>query len=95
MSKITLLEAKKLLSLWSKGTFPTVAESIKYHFTVHGKSVSAKNVWQYLRKVESFAANLRGARKSILDNESIRFMKGGHYIIKNREGKILSFGIER
>jgi hypothetical protein len=50
MSKITFTEAKKLVSLWSTGTFPTVAESIRYHFARQGESLSAKNVWQYLGK---------------------------------------------
>ena len=94
MPKISLHEAKKLVSLWSKGTFPTVADSIKYHFAVHGKDVSAQNIWQYLRKAANFAANLRGAKKSFLDGGYIRFMKDGNYIIKNNEGKILSFGME-
>ncbi len=95
MFEISLKEAKKLVSLWSKGTFPTVAQSIRYHFAVHGKSVSAENIWQYLRKAESFSANLRGTRKSELEIGFIRYMKSGYYIIKNNEGKILSFGIGR
>ena len=44
MPKISLSEAKKLVSLWSKGTFPTAAKSIKYHFAVHGKDVAAQNI---------------------------------------------------
>ena len=95
MIEISLQEAKKLVSLWSKGTFPTTAQSIKYHFAVHGKGVSAANYWQYLRKAGKFSENLRGTRKSILEAGYIRYMKNGYYIIKNKEGKILSFGIER
>ena len=95
MAEITLNEAKKLVSQWSKGTLPTVAKSIKYHFVRHGKEVSAENIWQYLRKAEAFGRNLRGARTGVLPNNSTRFMKNGYYMIKNETGKILSFGLER
>lgn len=94
MAEITLSEAKKLVSLWSSGTFPTVAESIKYHFLRHGKEVSAADVWQYLRKAEAFERNLRGARTNILQNDFTRYMKNGYYMIKDSAGKIISFGLE-
>ncbi len=42
MAEITLREAKSLVSSWTKGTFPTVSESIKYHFARHGKQVPPK-----------------------------------------------------
>ena len=32
MAEITFREAKELFANWSKGSFPTVSESIKYHF---------------------------------------------------------------
>jgi len=95
MIKISLGEAKKLLSYWSRGTFPTVAESVKYHFMRHGKEVSSSNVWQYLRKAEAFDKNLRGAKVYILENETSRYVKKGYYVIKDQAGKILSFGVER
>lgn len=95
MSEITLGEAKGLLSLWSKGTFSTVAESIKYHFSRHGKEVSAEDVWQYLRKAEAFMRKLRGSRTSILADGISRYAKNGYYVIKDNAGKILSFGLER
>jgi len=95
MIEITLQEAKNLVSAWAKGTFPTVSESIKYHFARHGKEVSAENVWQYLRKSAVFARNLRGARTNKLETGIVRHMKNGYYIIKSEDGKILSFGVER
>jgi filamentous hemagglutinin len=93
--EISLSEAKRLISQWSKGTLPTVALSIKYHFERHGKEVSAENVWHYLRKAEAFGRNLRGARTSILRNDFTCYMKNGYYMIKNEAGKIISFGLER
>ena len=95
MAKVALNEAKKLLSLWGKGTFPTVSESIKYHFARHGREVAAADVWQYLRKTFAFADNLRGARTSEVDAEVVRYMKSGYYVIKDDAGKILSYGSER
>ena len=94
MENITLQEAKRLISLWSKGTFPTVTESIKYHFARHGAEVSAEEVWAYLRKAEGFSNNLRKARKMNLDFGYVRYMKSGFYVIKDINGKILSFGAE-
>jgi hypothetical protein len=94
MSELTFTEAKTLVSLWSTGTFPTIAESIRYHFARHGESLSAKNVWQYLRKAGNFSNNLRNARKSSLENGKIRDMKNGFFVIINLQGKIVSFGIE-
>lgn len=95
MIHITLAEAKNLLALWSRGTFPTVAESIKYHFIRHANEVSADNVWQYLRKAEAFTQNLRGAKINISGNDALRYVKKGYYVIKDQAGKILSFGIEK
>ncbi len=95
MAEITLSEAKKLVSQWSKRTLPTVSKSIKYHFVRHGKEVLAADVWQYLRKADAFGRNLRGARTSILRNNCTRFMKNGYYLIKSETGKTISFGLER
>lgn len=94
MGNITLQEAKRRVSSWSKDTFTTVAESIKYHFARYGAEVSAENIWEYLRKTESFGNNLRKSRKMNLDFGYVRYMKSGFYVIKNINGKILSFGAE-
>ena len=92
--QISLSAAKSLINKWSKGTFPTISEAIRYHFARHGKNVSANNIWQYLRKAEHFSQNLRGARKSQLSDEKIRYMKKGVFVIKDLQNKIVSFGQE-
>ena len=94
MPQVTFKEAKKLVSFWGKGTFPSAAESIKYHFARHGREVSAQNVWQYLRKAFAFNENLRGARTSEIDVKVVRYMKSGYYIIKDEVGKCLSYEAE-
>ena len=94
MKQITFREAKDLFRLWSRGTFPTVAESIQYHFTRHGSGVSAKNIWQYLRKAEAFSHNLRDAKIKVSGDDCLRYVKKGYYVIKDKSGKILSFGAE-
>lgn len=95
MIPISLAEAKRLVVQWSKGTFPTVSESIKYHFMRHGREVSADTIWRYLRKADAFARNSRGTKVYILENDALRYVKKGYYVIKDRSGKILSFGVER
>lgn len=94
MIRISLTEAKRLVGQWSKGTFPSVSESIKYHFKRHGREVSANTVWQYLRKAAALSRNPRGAKVHILENDALRYVKKGYYVIKDRSGKILSFGTE-
>jgi len=94
MAEIKLREAKELVSQWAKGSFPSVSESIKYHFARHGTEVSAEDIWQYLRKSAAFARNLRGARTSMLEIGVTRHMKNGCYVIKDEAEKILSFGRE-
>lgn len=73
--QISLSEAKDLVAKWSKGTFPSVAESIKYHFLRHGKQVGAVSIWQYLRKAEAFARGSRWQKRIILDDGSTVSLK--------------------
>jgi hypothetical protein len=94
MVKISLREAKELVALWSKGTFPSRAESIRYHFARHGREVSSTDVWQYLRKAEAFGRKLRGAKVNVLGDNATRYTKNRYYVIKDQAGKILSFGLE-
>jgi hypothetical protein len=50
---------------------------------------------QYLRKADAFALDLergRGPKRVPLPEGSTRFIKNGRWIIKDIEGKILSFG---
>ena len=85
------VDTARSIGVWGKGTFETVEKSLAYHFEKHGEEVGAESLLQYLRKAEGFNQNLRGATKSVLDN-AIRHSKNGKYIIKDLEGKILSFG---
>lgn len=81
-----------------QGTFDSVEASLDYHFTEYRKEVGAVDIDQYVRKVESFSQNLRGARKSYPTEGTlgaIRYTKSGKYIIIGPDKKILSFGLER
>ena len=59
----------------------------------HGSGVGAENVWQYLRKAEGFAKNLKGATKAALEDGKTRYMKNGRYIILDEDKKIVSYGL--
>ncbi|MBI1926732.1 hypothetical protein HYR99_21125 [Candidatus Poribacteria bacterium] len=84
----SLSEAKALMRRWNKGTFDTVADSIRYHHETHS---GGRNVWQYLRAATHF--NKRGTRKRRLPDGRIRWKKGnGEFLIENQEGKIVSYG---
>jgi RHS repeat-associated protein len=90
--KIALSEAKQLIGRWSQGTFEKIGASIAYHFEKHGAEVGAESVWQYLRKAEGFAGNLKGASKTVLEDGATRYTKNGRYIIFDENTKILSYG---
>jgi RHS repeat-associated protein len=91
----TFSEAKTLVGAWGKGTFPTLAKTIAYHFAEHGEEVGAKSALQYLRKAYEFNRNLRGAETKLLENGATRYTKNGYYIIKDVDGHILSYGVAR
>lgn len=90
--KIGFSEAKSLVGAWGSGTFRNLSQSVTYHFGKHGAEVGASNVWQYLRKAEGFARNLRGAKVTELEDGARRYVKNGYYLIKDKAGKILSYG---
>jgi len=90
--RIALSEAKQLVGGWAQGTFEKVGASIAYHFEKHGAEVGAGSVWQYLRKAEGFAKNLKGATRTVLDDGAIRYTKNKKYIILDEEKNILSYG---
>ncbi|MCI5207227.1 MAG: RHS repeat-associated core domain-containing protein [Candidatus Electrothrix sp. ATG2] len=86
LKKMPLSEAKNLMSKWSKGTFDSISDSIRYHTGRHGDGDIAK----YLRKAASF--NKKGAKKKILDDGATRWnKKNGEFLIE-REGKIVTYG---
>lgn len=90
--KIALSEAKQLVGGWSAGTFEKIGASIAYHLEKHGAEVGAGSVWQYLRKAEGFAKNLKGAATTTLEDGATRYTKNGKYVILDESKKILSYG---
>lgn len=83
-----LAEAKRLVSRWSRGTFRTVGDSIRYHAEKHFRG----DISTYLRKADSF--NKTRAVKTVLDDGAIRWTrKSGEFLIE-REGKIVSYGFK-
>lgn len=89
---VTLSEAKRLMRGWTRATFRTVADSIRYHFGVHGAEVEAANLWQYLKKADNFKRRLRGAARISLADGKTRYIKQNRYIILDERGKIVSYG---
>jgi hypothetical protein len=80
-------EYQRLSRLWGQGSFKNIAESLRYHYTKHGRSSFAT----YLRKADSF--NYRGAQKiSRSDGTTIHRRSSGEFVIKDRDGKIVSYG---
>jgi hypothetical protein len=88
--KPTLSEAKKLVAKWEKGTFDTLRDTILYHWQKH---LPERDVWTYLRKAADF--NKKGAVRKFLDDGITRYeRKSGEYLME-RDGKIISYGINR
>jgi RHS repeat-associated protein len=94
-SLTTLSEAKTLLGAWTKRTFATISDSIRYHWAEHGAEVGAKNVLEYLRMAYNFAKDLSGARIVKNADGTVRYIRNGYYVIKDVAGKIISYGLVR
>ena len=80
---------------WNKGSFDSQEDSLNKHYNKHGDEVGAKDMQQYLRKAESFAQNLRGAKKARISGHTqgvTRYYKNGKYIDLAPDGTIISFG---
>lgn len=45
-------------------------------------------------KAAAFGRNLCGAAVINFDDDAVRYMKKGYYLIKDRGGKVLSFGVK-
>ncbi|MGL5839781.1 MAG: hypothetical protein ACRCY3_14915 [Sphingorhabdus sp.] len=87
---VKLSEAKRLIGLWSKGNHSSLKASLEYHVGKHGSG----DLTKYLRKAENF--NYKGATKSELENGATRWnRKNGEFIIKDENGKIVSYGPEK
>jgi RHS repeat-associated protein len=93
---IKLSEAKSLVKQWAPDAVQgTRAASIEYHFAEHQAEVGAKNLWQYLRKAQGFAQNLKGATSHPVEGATegvTRYIKNGKYIDLTADKKIISFG---
>lgn len=89
---VRLSEAKMLMRGWTRASFDTTANSIRYHFRRHGHEVGAANVWHYLRQAHSLRRNLRGARRTALDAGKVRYVKHHRFLILDAQGKIISYG---
>lgn len=83
-----------LMRGWTRASQKTIADSIRYHFDKHGANVAAVNVWQYLRKAYELRRNLRGARRTDLEEGKVRYTKNERFLILDVQGKIISFGLE-
>jgi hypothetical protein len=80
---------------WNQGSFGQVEDSLQWHFEKHGNEVGAESAEQYLRKVEAFKQNLRGANSYPVDGVVpgvIRYVKNGKYIDLAPDGTVVSFG---
>ena len=86
-------EVATLAERWGKGTFESVEDSLAYHFSEHGAEVDADSLLQYLRKADDFASNLERSKRVNLPDGAVRFIKNGRYLIKDAEGRIVSFGL--
>ncbi len=82
-------EFNRLKGQWSKGTFEDVEQSLDYHVKKWGEG---GDTLKYLRQAEGFGQNLKGARRVPLANGATRYEKAGKFLIKDAEGKNLSFG---
>jgi hypothetical protein len=69
---------------------------IRHSFEEHFAEVGAKNMLQYLRKAYEFSSTAaKNATRTLLEDGKIRYTKDGKYVIRDVNGKIVSFGVER
>ena len=92
-------EIAALTERWAARNSPDAAAAAASHFAKHGAEVGAEDLLQYLRKADAFASNTKGARviDRLADDGTIKYIKQGRdvvrYVIKDIEGKIVSFGV--
>jgi hypothetical protein len=84
-------EAHRLMNKWDHSTFPSVEDSVAYHYGKHGKG----GLLKYLNDAANF--NKKRARLQELSPDRIRYNKAnGEFIIVNtNNGKIVSYGKNR
>lgn len=86
---VKLSEAKRLVGLWDKGSFPSLRASFQHHFGKHGAGM---NFAKYLRKAENF--NKNGTRKyaDYDGSGSTKWIRSnGETLYENKDGKIVSY----
>ncbi len=93
---VYLSENNKAVSdAWHSGSFDSPEDSLLKHFNKHGNEVKATSVEQYLLKAQSFANDLKGAKKVQVSGATegvTRYYKNGKYIDMTNDRKIISFG---
>ncbi len=83
-------EIQQRMQNWTQATYDSVAHSIIDHTFRHGYN---DNYLEYLRRADSF--NRRGAQKSNLDWQTVRYNKGNGEFLIVRNGKIVSYGVNK
>jgi hypothetical protein len=85
-------EIKRHLEKWDKATYESEAHSVVNHAQRHGYG---NNYLEYMRRASNF--NTRGATRKVLDayTNTVRYTrKDGQFIIY-RDGKIVTYGVNR
>lgn len=83
-NKPSLTEAKRLVGRWSRGSFDTVAQSIRYHHSRHGQA----DVWRYLSDADQFDQSSAQLRR--LADGAIRWTRRNGEFLITRDDKIVS-----
>lgn len=86
-SRLPLAEAKRLVRRWDRGSFATIAQSIRYHHEQHGTA----DVWSYLKKANAF--DQAGARMLPRGDGSVRWLRRSGEFLITRNNRILSYGV--
>ncbi|KAB8144824.1 hypothetical protein F8S13_03020 [Chloroflexia bacterium SDU3-3] len=81
-------EIQERMQHWDRSSYDSVAHSIVDHAGRHG---FGDNFLEYLRRADRF--NTRGARRTPLDWQTIRYNKGNGEFLIIRDGKIVTYGI--
>ncbi len=89
LNGVSRTEFDKLTARWDKGTFPNLADSLRYHAGKHGKG----DLVRYLRQSENFST--KGARRINLEGGAIRYEKNGRFQIRNDNDRVVSYGDNR
>jgi len=109
LNKNTVLKfSESELAEWSSGTYKTRAESVDYHFGLHGRAVGARTVQEYLQKANAMHQRTYGIKatnntftvidtpksgKKVAQRKFIDKSTGSYIIVtQTKKTQILSFG---